>query len=566
MPTPSKPYSKLLGLARVLGWSAALLGAIIPLVALRAQEPNIGTEPPASFGGRDIFTEYHLPPFKNQPSDRLWQQSHTLQVLDRAQALGLKPESATEAWREADGTYAEAARVAHAPSANRATPFSGTRASELNALLARAGTRAVLVTSKEIEVDAPIRLDKPHVSLDLGRAELHAAGGSPYLIRIEGTEDVRLSGGLLTGVGWGVLVAHARQVAVLNMRMVGLSGGGLVITGSQGITVWGNAMQELHAAPVMLHGSSRHVTIAENEITGNLSSSNWHAGVVITDRNADVVADPASLLNPDNYGVKEQPMPTRRDIPEDNVVAYNHIGGNRASGIYSDGGARNVIVSNRIEGNSKEGLCLDNGSTANVVAYNLVQANGKRWGGTDGDLQRDFILSFGRLPDGSSPAKVPGISLDNAAYNQVLFNQVNRNYGGGVKMVRTSEYNVVGLNTLTDNNEGQNPRFHFFAVELGSARADSHVIDLDFVPSRGNEIFSNMIRGNHYAGIFFAEGSDSNTVVDNTIFGATAWAMESVTRMSNLTLNNLTNLKLRNISSGLDPSLLSLGAGQFDQP
>jgi len=256
---------------------------------------------------------------------------------------------------------------------------------------------------------------------------------------------------------------------------------------------------------------------------------------------------------------------SRLTIPEDNVIAYNHIGSNLASGIYSDGAVRNVYVGNRIERNSKEGLCLDNGSTANVVAFNTVEGNGKRWGRSDNDLKLDFILQLGRLPDGSSPAKVPGISIDNAAYNQIMFNEVDGNFGGGIKMVRTAFYNVIGLNTLSDNNEGQSNKFHFFGIELGAATADVKVIDLDFTPSRGNEIFGNIIRGSHYSGIFFAKGSDGNVIFDNTIFGATSWAMESVKPQPNESFNNLSNLKLRNISSGLDPNLIKLGRGEFDQ-
>jgi len=354
-------------------------------------------------------------------------------------------------------------------------------------------------------------------------------------------------------------------VSLLHMKLKGLTGGGMLVTGSEDVTVWDNEFQGLAAAPLMLHGATRHAVVAHNEIIRNVGGSNWHAGIVVTDRVVDLASNPKSLLHDDNYGVVEQPIVSRLTIPEDNVIAYNHIGSNLASGIYSDGAVRNVYVGNRIERNSKEGLCLDNGSTANVVAFNTVEGNGKRWGRSDNDLKLDFILQLGRLPDGSSPAKVPGISIDNAAYNQIMFNEVDGNFGGGIKMVRTAFYNVIGLNTLSDNNEGQSNKFHFFGIELGAATADVKVVDLDFTPSRGNEIFGNIIRGSHYSGIFFAKGSDGNVIFDNTIFGATSWAMESVKPQPNESFNNLSNLKLRNISSGLDPNLIKLGRGEFDQ-
>ena len=101
---------------------------------------------------------------------------------------------------------------------------------------------------------------------------------------------------------------------------------------------------------------------------------------------------------------------------------------------------------------------------------------------------------------------------------------------------------------------------------MGSAQADVPVVDLDFFPSRGNIVFGNVIRGSHYAGIFFADGSETNDVFDNEIFGATDWAMESVRTQRNNTLNNFSNLPSRNISPGLDPRLGEYSAGHFDKP
>jgi parallel beta-helix repeat protein len=297
------------------------------------------------------------------------------------------------------------------------------------------------------------------------------------------------------------------------------------------------------------------VRITNNDILDNRGSSNWDAGIVITDRNANLESAPENLFDSGGYWVPEQPINTRLAIPQNNLIAYNHIAGSASSGIYSDGSVRNIFINNQVENNAKEGLCLDNGSAADVVAFNLFRGNGRRWGQTDADLKLDFVFQFGRLPDGTSPAKVPAISIDNAVYNQVVFNEVDGNFGSGIKMVRTAFYNLVGANTLSGNNLGQSDAFHFFGIELGFANADATSAELDFMPSRGNEIFDNNIRGSHYSGIFLAEGSDQNNLFDNTIFGATNWGMESVVVQPNVTLNNLTNLNLRNVNSGLDPNL-----------
>ena len=134
--------------------------------------------------------------------------------------------------------------------------------------------------------------------------------------------------------------------------------------------------------------------------------------------------------------------------------------------------------------------------------------------------------------------------------------------GGGVKLVRAAWSNLIGLNTVTDNNEGASDRFHFFGIELGAAKADAPSAELDFAPSRGNIVFGNTVRGNHYAGLFFGEGSTQNDAFDNTIFGARAWAIEQPLPQANATLNNLTNLPSRHIGAGLDARLLELSKGQ----
>jgi parallel beta-helix repeat protein len=280
------------------------------------------------------------------------------------------------------------------------------------------------------------------------------------------------------------------------------------------------------------------------------------AAIVISDREVDLSERYSAIFGPDVYWVISQPMSLRSNPPRDNLIYRNRIAGNAASGIYVDGGVANVIAGNTVEGNAKEGICLDNGATANVVSGNSVAQNGMRWGESDSILEKDSIRAGGRLPDGSPAAKVPGISIDNAAYNIVFGNHVARNFGGGIKIVRTGFFNLIGMNTIFDNNRGSSDRFHFFGIELGSAKLDSPSDELDGAPSRGNIVFSNLIRGSHYAGVFFAAGSSLNDVFDNVILDAEKWALESVAPMPNSSLNNLTNLPSRNIGSGLSPALL----------
>jgi parallel beta-helix repeat protein len=423
-------------------------------------------------------------------------------------------------------------------------------------------------TAARIEVDEPIILRRGGLWLDLGQTELRPAGNATawpvFLLRIEGAAGVTVRGGSFGGGRWAVLVEASRDATLHGSRFEGQRGGGIVITHAPGAVVADATLTGLHGAPVLVHGNTVGAALLGNEIVHARGTSNWHAGIVITDRSGDLSQDPEGILAPDRHGIREQRIDERLEVPRRNVIAFNRVALNASSGIYSDGGIQNVIFDNVVEGNAKEGLCLDNGSTANVVAMNVVRQNGKRWGQSDEALRLDFVQARGRLPDGSSPAKTPGLSIDNAAYNIVYANQFDRNHGGGVKMVRTAFFNQVGLNVVTDNNEGASRIFHFFGIELGAARADVPTTDLDFTGSRGNIVFGNIVRGSHYAGIFYAEGSTDNEVFDNSIFGATNWAQEQVRRQPNATLNNLSNLPSRNIDSGLDPKLLELSRGRFD--
>lgn len=530
---------------------AAFAGFVLACSAGGAAPAN-PQEPSATIGARDVVAEFKLPPLLDGPNDTVWRDDQTVQVLTRAKMLNVNEGTATQAWALAQSALAE---MQSCSGAAQAPPveFRGGAASQLNELLARGNVSSVRVTSSQLLVDTPILLNRDGIDLDLEHTELVGMPPGSYMVRIEGAKNINVRGGLFATGQWGMLVAGSSHVTVERTTMRGLMGGGIVITGSNDVTVTRSLFEGLGGAPVLLHGNTQAAKIVSNQMLGNVGASNWAAGVVLTDLNADLAANPQNLFANNGYGPVAEPIASLLSVPENNLIAYNRIAGNLSSGIYSDGSIGNVFYANSVENNAKEGMCLDNGSSGDVVAFNLFRANGKRWGQSDADLEFDYVLSYGRLPDGTSPAKLPGISIDNAAYNEVVFNNVDENYGSGIKMVRTAFYNLIGVNTVTDNNAGVNDLFHFFGIELGFAGPDAPDPDLDFTPSRGNEIFGNNIRGAHYSGIFFAQGSDQNNLFDNTIFYATDWGMESAIVQANITLNNLTNLPLRNIGSGLNP-------------
>jgi hypothetical protein len=501
--------------------------------------------PQARIGAIDVNTAFRLPPLKE---DTLRPQIATLGVVARAQALGVEASTAStasDAWQKAEKMFAPR----EPPAAGPAVVFAGTQASALNRVIER--NLSVRVSSAAIEIDEPIRIAHNGVTLDLGAAKLEASAAFPYVLRIERAGNVILRGGEFAAGDSAILVNISRRVSIFDTRIHDLPGSGIVVTHSSSVTVSGNRIAAMGRAGIVLHGGTVSSVIERNEIVRNTGPSNMAAGIVLSDRSRDLAARAEALYGPDGYWVANEPMASRMHPPRNNLIALNHLAWNASSGVYTDGAIANVIALNTIEGNAKEGVCLDNGSAANVVASNGIFGNGNRWGESDAVMEKDAILGGGRLEDGTPAEKVPGISIDNALYNIVFSNNVSHNFGGGIKIVRTGYFNLIGLNTVLDDNDGANGRFHFFGIELGAATLDATSDELDSTPSRGNIVFSNDIRGKHYSGIFFAAGSDLNDAFDNVILDAVQWALEAEEPMTNSSLNNLTVIPSRNISAGL---------------
>ncbi len=507
-------------------------------------QPN-GASPSATLGAIDIYSAFRLPPLKEK---LLSGRTSGLSVIRRAAALGLSAGTATEAWQAGQGLLNEAEGISLVTPPH-VVSFTGDKASALNRVLQK--SLAVRVASPALSVDEPIRIAHSGTFLDLGAARLTANDALPYMLRVDTAAGVTLMGGEFAAGDSAILVNGSEHVLVQSVHIRGLKGNGVVVTHSSHVVIRGGEFTGLGRAPVLLHGGTSSTVVERNEIVRNAGSSNMSAAVVISDREVDVSVRGEALFGPDNYWVLEQPMQQRLHPPRGNLIVRNHLAWNASSAIYLDGAVGNIAALNLIEGNAKEGICLDNGATANVVTLNDVLQNGSRWGESDAVMEKDAIKAGGRLPNGTPAAKVPGISIDNAAFNVVFANQVTHNFGGGIKIVRTGYFNAIGLNTIFANNDGASDRFHFFGIELGAAGLDTPSPELEGAPSSGNIVFSNTIRGNHYSGIFFASGSDNNDVFDNVIIDAEKWALEAVVPMTNSSLNNLTVMPSRNIESGL---------------
>ena len=517
------------------GWSQELsLGLEGPVNSperLTAATATRQTHPPTAPFAVSLRQEFGLPPIHDVQSDAAAEITDRTQVFQRARLLNIDSGTADTSWKAAADTVTADRAILPTllQQPLRRLTFRGTRLSELNAAIAAAGPAHITVTSRTLQADTGLTITGQNLILDFAGAAIDVGAQPPlWLVSLVNARHVAVLNAQINGGTNGFLVNNSSDVAIEGNDVERLTQNGIVLTGqSSDVDIHANHLHDLGRAGIMLHGPVTTALLEDNEIDHLQGHSNWNAGILLTGRDGDIAADPNAFLLPDHYWVVTEQLVRRLKNPSQNVILGNRIHDSLSSGIYNDGAIANVFVENRIAGNAKEGICFDNGATANVFAGNIVRGNGRRWGQPDAVLALDSVLGAGRAADGTSNAKLPGISVDNALYNEIVGNYIDVNDGGGVKMVRTGLFNVIVANTISDNNLGASPRFHFFGVELGGAPADAPVVDLDFVGSSGNVIYGNAIHGQHYAGVFIGSDSVQNDVLRNDITGALAFAVEA---------------------------------------
>lgn len=514
-------------------WALDLQPGARTAVSLESDRTQQAADPPlapADLSAVSLRQKFDLPPLPDGANDEATRIARETQVYRRAELLRADADTPFATWEQAGATVAANRDILPAL-LRRPLPhllFKGTRLSELGAFVAASGPAHVTVVSRTLDADTALTISVRDLVIDFSGAAITVNAHPPlWLIELQKASNVAVTNATISGGVNAILVNDSTNVAVDGNDITGLSQNGIVVTGaSSAVDIHANKLSKLGRTGVMLHGSITTALVEDNDIQHLLGYSNWNAGILLTGRRGNVAANPDTFFLPDHYWVIEEPIFERLENPSRNVILGNTIREGHTSGIYNDGGVANLFLENHIEHNAKEGVCFDNGATANVFAKNTVTGNGQRWGQPDDILALDSVLAAGRNEDGSAVAKLPGVSIDNAIYNQIYANDIDHNWGGGIKMVRTSMFNLVGDNTITDNNLGHSASAHFFGIELGAARADWPATDLDFVGSSGNIVFGNAIRGEHYSGIFIAPDSVQNDTINNLIAGVLAFDVE----------------------------------------
>ena len=493
-----------------------------------------------------IMTANKLPALSRMAAEDSKKYMGNLQVLQKIEKLGIDTasfETPELNWKNVYNRVSDTMQKENTFSDK--ISFTGSTASQLNTLIAQSTDAYITIESSTVRMDEPISM-KSGIALDAAGVIFTGSTDdrvAQAVIAEDCTNFALYNLNLTAGCyEYGIYIIRSNTFTIENCTISNALYKGLVMMGeNKNFTIRNNAVSYNGNGAVFLNGNISNGIIAGNDVVDNYGTRNLTAGIVMTSMEID---DYYTAYNE----FKDEHLYNLLDTPHDIVLYQNNVKHNNSSGIYSDGAYQIYIVENIIYQNDKEGMGLDYGTFGAYVSNNIVKENGGRLRQSDEDLEADFVTAFGRLSDGSSPAKLPGISIDNSAYNTIVNNNVTQNYGSGVKMVRSAYRNIIMENSVSDNNKGKSDDFHFFGIEIGhESTPDEPVKGLDFTASYENIVCRNIVTGSNYAGVFLAVESYCNDVFDNTILGSEWYAIECHSNMFNSMPNNIMDQEILNL-------------------
>lgn len=493
-----------------------------------------------------IMTANKLPALSRMAAEDSKKYMGNLQVLQKIEKLGIDTasfETPELNWKNVYNRVSDTMQKENTFSDK--ISFTGSTASQLNTLIAQSTDAYITIESSTVRMDEPISM-KSGIALDAAGVIFTGSTDdrvAQAVIAEDCTNFALYNLNLTAGCyEYGIYIIRSNTFTIENCTISNALYKGLVMMGeNKNFTIRNNTVSYNGNGAVFLNGNISNGIIAGNDVVDNYGTRNLTAGIVMTSMEID---DYYTAYNE----FKDEHLYNLLDTPHDIVLYQNNVKHNNSSGIYSDGAYQIYIVENIIYQNDKEGMCLDYGTFGAYVSNNIVKENGGRLRQSDEDLEADFVTTFGRLSDGSSPAKLPGISIDNSAYNTIVNNNVTQNYGSGVKMVRSAYRNIIMENSVSDNNKGKSDDFHFFGIEIGhESTPDEPVKGLDFTASYENIVCRNIVTGSNYAGVFLAVESYCNDVFDNTILGSEWYAIECHSNMFNSMPNNIMDQEILNL-------------------
>ncbi len=342
--------------------------------------------------------------------------------------------------------------------------------------------------------DGGVRLSGRHgFKLEPGGA---VAGNDPhqtFFVHLEGCAEFVVDGLALRRGRNAVFLHGCRRFRVVNTGLSDLEGYGVVLFDCSKFEVEGVRACDLLCSAVMAIGDTRLGAIRRIRARGGRGFLNCDAGGVV-------------LLHC-TEGVGPEDVPERcheaRSIldkakrPKCIDMAGIDVRGCRAQGVYLAGALACRVSRSVLARSNKEGVCFDWGTALCELTLSVVSGNGRRASLSAEEVRADFIGRFPLLPDGSSAAKLPGVSMDNAAFNAVSRCLLVGNHGGAVKFVRACVGNRVEMNAGWSNSAGNNRHMRFPRYADAGAFDPLGEFDgpalCDLGPSHGNMIRRNLV-------------------------------------------------------------------------
>lgn len=496
---------------------------------------------------KSILAYYSLPDLVRMSEEDAAEKMSDLQVFKKMEVLNISPEEFNNPEFSWKALYNESLTSVeqNVLQLEKTVEFTGNRASELNTFMSDNQGCIIKVASDHILIDTTINIPSNTI-LDGNGAGFYAENVIEYAFILENVENICIKNVRLTeGFERGIYIVECNHILLYQNEIMNAEYKPIFVMGTnEYINIVNNSVHDNAKGAVFFEGNISNCIIQHNKIYQNRGTRNLGAGIVLCSVNLD---DPYVPYEQEHG--KDEYLYEMLDAPHNIIVKDNVISENYSSGIYSDGAYMNYIIDNVVKDNEKEGMCLDFGTFGTYISGNIVERNGDRNRQEDEDLAKDFVLELGRLEDGSSTAKLPGISLDNAAYNIIYNNIVNGNAGSGIKMVRSGYRNVILCNLVSDNNAGKNDLFHGFGIELGHASKPDQIIKgLDFTADYENIIARNVISGHHYSGIYIGTDCYCNDLIDNVIMDCEEFSVENFSELFNSSVGNNTNVGTLNFN------------------
>lgn len=497
----------------------------------------------------DILSRHSLPALERMEKNDQDQFVNNLEVVKRVELLGIEKKDLLYPENQIANIQKNVSLLMDSYDiTGQRIPFQGTTSEELQQAINENPNCMIDIVVDQIQLHDTITLNAN--TMINGNGVRFVADGLQFGFRGENVShiyinDIRIEGNM----DYGIYLVGCNNISISSCEINGMTQKAICIMGTtKGLSVCDNQMSNNKAGGLFIAGNVSDGVVDSNVIQNNGGTSNWMAGLVLTSMMPNDKYNIWEMFDEAHHFPHRENYHAQADCPHGIIVSKNHVMYNTASGIYSDGAYMCYVLNNTVYQNDKEGICMDYATIGFYLKENVVKENGRRARQTDEDLGMDFVLEAGKMEDGSAKAKLPGVSLDDTAYNIIENNIVVNNYGGGIKMVRTTVRTLIFENIVRDNNMGQNDMFHFFGIELGAAAGDVNGANTaaSFMPDYENIICRNNITGNHYSGIFVGEECYVNDIFDNVIMEAQMFAVEAISKKYNSIVNNMSSAGIRN--------------------